>query len=101
MTDLDISALELTILGTDTEEEEDHWSCWDCDFDVCGNGGYNPSDDEEDSTPNCSVCTLMSKLLAYEPTPCKHCGSVVWDIPIYIPDRESWSEGYPSWGRSR
>lgn len=97
VTDLDIAALELTVLREDTEEDEDHWSCWDCDFDVCGNGGYGPDDAEEDDTPNCSICTLMTKLSDYEPTPCKHCGSVVWDIPIYLPHRTWDKKGYP-WG---
>lgn len=88
MTGLDISTLELTVLGEDTEEDEDHWSCWDCCFDICGNGGYYIG---EDTTPSsdisCEVCLLMDKLDDFTPTPCKHCGSEAWAISKYDADR--------------
>jgi hypothetical protein len=73
---------ELELVELTQEPEENHWGCWDCDFDICGNGGYNASAaiaDEEDIT--CEVCRLMDELDDFKDVPCKHCGSVLWAVP--------------------
>jgi hypothetical protein len=78
-----VSELELIELTDETEDT--HYQCWDCFFDICGNGGYD--DDTtviiygEDDPPSCDVCNLMDELNDFKDVPCKHCGSTVWAVP--------------------
>lgn len=81
-----MSELELLELVNGPEEELVHWTCWDCKFDVCGYGTYDPGELDEletgDPSITCTVCQLMDELDKYKKTPCKHCGSELWAVPL-------------------
>lgn len=77
----DMTNLVLEMFEEDSEQKDDHWSCWDCCFDVCGNGGYAGDEENTADEVSCEVCSLMDQLDNFTSTPCKHCGSDTWAIP--------------------